>query len=98
MKIPEVFQKVFVEGSGAAQIVYVFVGEGESLHIVDHLLQPAADGVSAIVRVAAVESVKDDLRVFSGLEISLHHGEFIEICEQGEIHSTHASVSFCGLC
>ena len=89
MEMQKVFQKALVKCPGGAQIGDVFFVKGKPLHIIDQLVQAGTDRVSSVIRIGAVERVKHNLRIASGFEISLHHCQFIKICEKRQLHGTH---------
>ena len=59
------------------------------LDVVDDLRLTCADGITAVAGIVAVEGVKDDNILIMIFKISLHHGQLIEICEQGKVQCTH---------
>ena len=89
MKMQEVFQEILVKGSGGAKVFDILLIKGQVLHIIDQLLQPGADGISAAIRVAAVKCIKNDPWIPAGLEITLHHRQFIEIGKKRQLHGAH---------
>ena len=63
--------------------------------IFDQLFQPCCNGIAAVTGIVAVKSIKNNgfvaVLVF---EITLHHGEFIEIREQSQVLPVHNFSSF----
>ena len=89
MEVFQVGQKVFVEEIQASQIGNILRGEPEAFDIVNHLLQTGGDGITAVAGVFAVENIENNGLIRMGFEIALHHGQFIQVSQQGEIHGTH---------
>ena len=89
MKTAQIMEKVFAENAKPSQIIYIFIGEIQVFDIVDHLFQPCADGISIITRVGAEKHIKDHFLVLPFDVISLHHGQFIQVCQQSQILLIH---------
>ena len=60
------------------------------LDILDQLLQARGNRIASFTGVVSVKGVENDgfvpVLVF---KVTLHHGKFIKICEQGQILSVH---------
>ena len=89
MKIRQVLQEVLVKRVQASEIVDVLFGEGQPLDVVNDLIQACADGVASIIRISAVKCIEYDLLVHTAFEVTLHHRQLIEVCEQCQFHGTH---------
>ena len=62
-EVSQELQELLAEASLASQIVRVFFGKAETLHISDDLFKTCHDGKSAAVRNAPEEYVKTGFRV-----------------------------------
>ena len=91
-EVQKVFQKVLVKCPRGAQIINIILVEAKSLHVVDHLVKAGTDRVAAAVRIGTVEGIKHDLWISSCLEITLHHGQLIEVGEKCQLHGTHSNL------
>ena len=62
----------------------------EILYIIDYLFQSGADRIPAIHGIVPVKYVKDHgfILIFV-FEITLHHGQLVQICHQGQVLSVH---------
>ena len=58
--------------------------------IFNHLIQSGADGKPVSVRIVPVKHIENDgfIGVFF-FKISLHHGKFIQVCQQCKISVIH---------
>ena len=89
MKTAQVLQKIFAEYAETSQIIHIFIGEIKIFDVIDHLFKSCADRISVITRILTEENVKDDLLLLPLGIIALHHGQFIQIGEQGQILCSH---------
>ena len=85
-EVPEILQKFLREGILAAEIVDIFVGELQILHISNQLFHTCHDGKSAVVRNPSEKHVEyrfviPDVR----LKVAVCHGDFVEVGEHGQI-------------
>ena len=81
-EVAEIFQEVFLEYPQASQVLNVAAVKTQVPDVFNHLLQPGADGKAIAVGIGAVEHVKDyGLVGVLFLKISLHHGQFIQVCQ-----------------
>ena len=79
----------------AAEIINVIRGEMQVADIINDLLQSAADGIAAVAGICTVECVEDDDLVGGIFEITLHHGQLIEVGHDREVtifNSIHGCV------
>ena len=93
MKSPQIFQKIPVKHIQALQIFDIIGSEMKIPDVLDYLLQSGHDSVTAIAGIAAVKHVKDHDLVRWIFKITLHHGQFVQIRQQGQIHSAHSMFS-----
>ncbi len=96
----QVLEKVRPEHAQGGQIVDVLLVEMQFLDVLDDLLQAGGDGVAAVAGVPTVEGVEDHGLVQVLVhEISLHHGELVQVCHQGEVLSVHRLLfsAVCGI-
>ena len=85
-EIPQVVQEFLGEESLAPEVLDVLLGEAEVLHIVDELVQPRADGKSAVVRHVPEKDVKiGDAVLIPGLQIAVPHGQLVEVTEKAQV-------------
>ena len=90
LEMSEIIKEVLVKDPESAQIGDVLRGKVKLLDIIDQLFDAAHDGISAAAGVIAVESIEDHRAVlFVVLEITLHHGELIQVSQQCQILSVH---------
>ena len=82
MESAQVLQEVLAEYTQASQIIYVFIGEIQIFNIIDDLLKSRADRISVVAGILAKENVKNNLFILSFCIITLHHGQFIQVCQQ----------------
>ena len=81
MIAPQIIEELFRKQTGGTQVLDVFVIERQLFDIVNYLIQPCGDGIPIAAGIGTVEGVKDDTLIHSLHEISLHHGQFVQIRE-----------------
>ena len=85
-EIQQELQEFFTEAVLASQILRIFFGEAETLHVCDDLLQSCHDGKSAAVRNASEEHIEACFRVFNvRVEVTVCHRDLIEIRQHRKI-------------
>ena len=89
MKVCQIGEKVLIKDVQSAQVVDVIRIKMQVLNIFNDLFHSGADGIATTRRIGAVESVKHNGVIVVVFEISLHHGHFIQICQQGQIQCAH---------
>ena len=86
LKVCQVVQEVLVKDLPAPEVGDVLGVKVEVLDVLNDLLQPGSDGIAPIVRDAAEEEVKVGDPIFvPGLEVSVAHGELIEVAQHGHV-------------
>ncbi len=81
MKSSQILQKIILKKSQAPQILHVIGGEMQIPHIFNYLLQTRRYGKAAVAGILPVKRIKNH-HLFRGIfEISLHHGQLIQICQ-----------------
>ena len=89
MKGAEIFQKILLKHIQAAKISHIFFCKTKIFDIFDHLLQSGCNGKAASAGIGTVKHIKNHGLVCRVFEVTLHHGQFIEISEQSEISCSH---------
>ena len=83
MEAGKIFQEILIEDSESAQIIHIFLTEVQLFDIFYQLFNTAHDRITAAKGIVPEECVEDHgIVLFLILKVSLHHGQFIEICEQ----------------
>ena len=91
VKAPEILQKIIFKNAETPQIIYVVRRKVKIPDIFNDLLQACRDGVGSVTGIFAVKSVEDHGLIRGIFKITLHHGQLIEICQQGQILCSHGS-------
>ena len=91
----EIFQEILLKDVKPSQIINILFGKMKIFYIFNHLLQPGGNGETAAAGVGAVKHIEDDSLVCGVFEIPLHHGQFIEIREQGQVCCSHVGSPSC---
>src|SRR5699024_393811 len=81
----QVMEEIFAEDPESAQIIHILIRKVQILDILYDLFQPGHDGITAFVRIFSEKHIKDNGFIFLCLEITLHHGQFVEISQQSKI-------------
>ena len=90
LKAGEILKEVFFEDPEPAEVFNVLRAEVQLVDVLDQLLDPAHDRITAAKGIVPEERVEDHhVVLFFILEVSLHHCQFIEIGEQCQILSVH---------
>ena len=89
-EIAQVLQKILIEELQASQILNVAGLEGQVLDIVDDLVEAGRDGEAAAGGIFPVKDVEDDGFIGLVLKVALHHGQLVEVCQQGQSHGAHS--------
>ena len=95
MEGTEIFQEILLKNMKSSQIINILFGKMKIFYIFNHLLQPGGNGETAAAGVGAVKHIEDDSLVCGVFEIPLHHGQFIEIREQGQVCCSHVGSPSC---
>ena len=85
MKAAQVLQEVFLKDPQAPEIFNTLVREAQILDVLDDLIQSAGDGITVATGIFAVKRVKDGDTFLAFFEITLHHCQFVEVCQKREI-------------
>ena len=89
MEAAQILKKIFAENTQASQIIYIVIRKIQVLDIIDDLFQSCHDRVPALVGVVAEKHVEYDVLIILGLEVSLHHGQFIQVGKQRKVLCAH---------
>ena len=82
--------KILIEELQASQIFDVAGLKGQVLDIVDDLVEAGRDGEAAAGGIFPVKDVEDDGFIGLVLKVALHHGQLVEVCQQGQSHGAHS--------
>ena len=85
MEASQILQKIVIEQTETSQVFDILRRKMKIAYVVDYLLQAAGYGIASVAWVVAVKSIKDDDLIGWILEITLHHGQFIEIGHHRQI-------------
>ena len=75
-------KEVFAENAKTSQIVHIFIGKIQILNVVDHLVQACTYRVAVIAGIGSEKNVKDYLFILPFDVVALHHGQFVQVCQQ----------------
>ena len=85
----QVLQEILVKQLQASQIIDIFFLKGQVSDIVDDLVEAGCDGEAAAGGILPVKDVEDYSFIVLVFEITLHHGQFVEVRQQSQPHGTH---------
>ena len=89
----QIIQELLLKNIQSCKVSNVLVGEMQVFDVFDHLLQSRTDRIAAVLRVGPVKHVENDGLVHARiLKVSLHHCQFVQICQKREV--SHNSVLF----
>ena len=81
MKAPQILQKIIPEKIQAPQILHIVRRKMQIPHIFYDLFQPRGDREASVTGILPVEGVEDHHLIRGIFEVSLHHGQLIQICK-----------------
>ena len=79
VKILQIVQKIFIKDLKTSQIIHIFFCEMQILDVINHLIQACCNGESVSTGIIPVECIKNNGLLHRIFEISLHHGQLIQI-------------------
>ena len=90
-EVAQVFQKIIFKDAQASEVFDILFGKAQVFNVFNHLLQSGTDCEAAAAWIVTVKHIKDNSLVGWVFEITLHHGQFIEIGEQSKIVRSHVN-------
>ena len=89
MEVCQIIEKIIGETVQTPQISDVLLIKVKILDIIDDLIQAGRQGKAVAARIDAVKGIENNGFVLLALEVTLHHGQFIKIGQQSQVHCTH---------
>ena len=85
-EIPQIVQKLLAEQVAAPEIGDILLTEVEIFNVFDQLLQTCGDGEAALIGHLAEEHIEiGDAILVSVAEVSVAHGQLIEVAQHGHV-------------
>ena len=76
-KVFQIIKEIFLEKSGASQIVNIFLFKMQVFDVINSLVKTAGNGIGTAARILAIKNIKDNMFFGVSFKVALHHGQFI---------------------
>ena len=91
-EIAQVFQELFRENAGVAQVIDAGVAEGQGGQTIDRVIHAGGDQVAAVGWVFAHVEAEGGFALHTFGEVGLCHGQLVEIGEQADVAGRHGEM------
>ena len=89
MEIAQIIQKILIKKLQASQIDNIILIKGQILNVINNLVKTSRNGKSVSRGIFPVKGIENNRFIGVILEISMHHGQLIEVGQQSQLHRTH---------
>ena len=76
-KVFQIIKEIFLEKSGASQIINIFLFKMQVFDVINSLVKTAGNGIGTAARILAIKNIKDNMFFGVSFKVALHHGQFI---------------------